>query len=97
MEDKIRNLLAKYGVDEEKINNFMDELQDTKEDEEHDLDIDKNENQADTEVEDDEEYLLNADNRDKLKLTKEGTDLIINAPKMAKEELAEAIKKLLNN
>lgn len=96
MEDKIRNLLAKYGVDEEKINDFMDELQDTKEDEEHDLDIDKEEEQNEF-IEDDEEYLLNADNRDKLKLTKEGMDLIINAPKMAKEELAEAIKKLLNN
>lgn len=96
-ETKIRKLLKKYGAEDTEIENFMQDLADFKEDEEHDLDIDKNENQADTEVEDDEEYLLNADNRDKLKLTKEGTDLIINAPKMAKEELAEAIKKLLNN
>lgn len=96
-ETKIRKLLKKYGAEDNEIENFMQDLADFKEDEEHDLDIDKNENQADTEVEDDEEYLLNADNRDKLKLTKEGTDLIINAPKMAKEELAEAIKKLLNN
>lgn len=107
-ETKIRKLLKKYGVEEAEIENFMQDLADFKEDEEHDLDIDKEEDQNDKDnklagadnnefVEDDEEYLLNADNRDKLKLTKEGTDLIINAPKMAKEELAEAIKKLLNN
>jgi hypothetical protein len=83
-EQKIRELLKKYGVDEDKIDNFMEELLDIKED----LDIDKEE-------ESNEEFLLNADNRAKLKLTKEGQDLIINAPKMAKEELAEAIKKLL--
>jgi len=95
-EQKIRKLLKQYGAEDNEIENFMQDLLDTKEDLEHDLDIDKEENQADTEVEDDEEFLLNNDNREKLKLTKEGVDLIINAPKMAKEELAEAIKKVLS-
>ena len=41
------------------------------------------------------DYLFNAKNMEILKATDEGKRLIINAPKMAKDELERAIKKLL--
>lgn len=51
------------------------------------------------EIQEDEDehkdYLFNAKNMEILKATDEGKRLIINAPKMAKDELEKAIKKLL--
>ena len=117
-EKKIREILLKYGVSEEEVNNFITELKETKEDVK-DLDVAKedeakgqeeyqemkNTNNDDSmdekleEIKDDEEehedYLLNEKTLQILKQTKEGQDLIINAPKMAKEELKQAIVKFL--
>ena len=117
-EQKIRELLKKYGADENEIENFMQDLADTKEDVK-DLDVAKedetkgqkeyqemkdtnNDDSMDEkleEIKDDEEehedYLLNEKTLQILKQTKEGQDLIINAPKMAKEELKQAIVKFL--
>ena len=42
-----------------------------------------------------DEYLFNAENVKLLKATKEGRDLIIKAPQMAKEELEKAIRDYL--
>ena len=117
-ENKIRQLLKKYGADDNEIENFMQDLADTKEDiedleEKHDEEIEdkgkyqefKEENNNDEldegieEIQEDEEehkdYLFNAKNMEILKATDEGKRLIINAPKMAKDELERAIKKLL--
>lgn len=78
-EQKIRELLKRYGAEDEEIENFMQDLGEKKEDLE----------------EDEEEYLLNEDTISKLKETQKGQDLIINAPKMAKEDLKKAIKEYL--
>lgn len=79
--DKIRNLLKRYGAVDEEIENFMTDLYETKD-----------------EMKDDEEDFnyLDGDTMTKLKATKEGQDLIINAPKMAKDELKKAIKDYLS-
>lgn len=97
--DKIRELLKKYGAEDKEIENFMQELAESKEnveDLEHDIKKDNEEEPYDKTDEDDEEYLFNAKNLEILKATEEGKKLIIDAPKMAKEELAEAVKKLLS-
>ena len=79
--EKIRNLLKRYGAVDEEIENFMTDLYETKD-----------------EMKDDEEDFnyLDGDTMAKLKATKEGQDLIINAPKMAKDELKKAIKDYLS-
>ena len=79
--EKIRNLLKRYGAVDEEIENFMTDLYETKD-----------------EMKDDEEDFnyLDGDTMSKLKATKEGQDLIINAPKMAKDELKKAIKDYLS-
>lgn len=79
--EKIRNLLKRYGAVDEEIENFMTDLYETKD-----------------EMKDDEEDFnyLDGDTMAKLKATKEGQDLIINAPKMAKDELKKAIKEYLS-
>lgn len=79
--EKIRNLLKRYGARDEEIENFMTDLYETKD-----------------EMKDDEEDFnyLDGDTMTKLKATKEGQDLIINAPKMAKDELKKAIKDYLS-
>ena len=79
--EKIRNLLKRYGAKDEEIENFMTDLYETKD-----------------EMKDDEEDFnyLDGDTMAKLKATKEGQDLIINAPKMAKDELKKAIKDYLS-
>jgi hypothetical protein len=115
---KIRELLKEYHAEDSEIENFMQDLVDTKEDiedleekhEEEDKDINEyqevkeenNNNELDEtidKIQDDEEehkdYLFNAKNMEILKATDEGKRLIINAPKMAKDELEKAIKKLL--
>ena len=79
--------------DEDKGVNEYQEMADTNKTDENDKVFEK---MAEDEEEHDD-YLFNAKNLAILKATDEGKDLIINAPKMAKEELAEAIKKLLNN
>lgn len=79
--------------DEDKGVNEYQEMADTNKTDENDKIFEK---MAEDEDEHDD-YLFNAKNLAILKATDEGKDLIINAPKMAKEELAEAIKKLLNN
>lgn len=97
-ETKIRELLKKYGVENEKIENFINNLAEYKEDVEdleHDVKKDNEEEPYDLTDEDDEDFLFNKKNLAILKATEEGRKLIINAPKMAKEELAEAVKKLL--
>ena len=79
--EKIRNLLKRYGAVDEEIENFMTDLYETKD-----------------EMKDDEEDFnyLDGDTMAKLKATKEGQDLIINAPKMAKDELKKAITDYLS-
>lgn len=76
-EEKIRKLLAKYGAEESEIENFMNDLNDTKEELEEDVA--------------DEDYVLNQDTINKLKETQDGINLLIKAPEMAKEELKKAI------
>ena len=79
--EQIRNLLKLYGAEDKEIENFMKDLYETKD-----------------EMKDDEEDFnyLDGDTMAKLKATKEGQDLIINAPKMAKDELKKAIKDYLS-
>lgn len=79
--EKIRNLLKRYGAVDEEIENFMTDLYEAKD-----------------EMKDEEEDFnyLDGDTMSKLKATKEGQDLIINAPKMAKDELKKAIKEYLS-
>jgi len=99
MEQKIRKLLKQYGAEDNEIENFMCDLLDTKEDiDDLDEDVkkDNTEEPYDNTDLDDEDFLLNKKNLATLKATEEGKRLIINAPKMAKEELAEAVKKLLS-
>lgn len=79
-ENKIRSLLKRYGAVDEEIENFMQDLADYKEDAE----------------EDDDFNYLDGDTMTKLKATEEGKDLILNAPKMAKEELKKAIMDYLS-
>lgn len=76
-EEKIRKLLAQYGAEESEIENFMNDLNDTKEELEEDVA--------------DEDYVLNQDTINKLKETQDGINLLIKAPEMAKEELKKAI------
>lgn len=80
---KIRKLLKMYGAEDGEIENFMQDLKDFKDDVEED-------------EEDDFNYLDN-DTMEKLKATEKGKDLIMNAPKMAKDELQKAIKEYLTN
>ena len=80
--NKIRNLLKRYGADDKEIENFMTDLYEAK---------DENED-----AEEDDFNYLDSDTMSKLKLTEEGKDLIMNAPKMAKDELKKAIKEYLS-
>lgn len=79
--EQIRNLLKLYGAEDKEIENFMNDLYETKD-----------------EMKDEEEDFnyLDGDTIAKLKATKEGQDLIINAPKMAKDELKKAIMEYLS-
>lgn len=79
--EQIRNLLKLYGAEDKEIENFMKDLYETKD-----------------EMKDEEEDFnyLDGDTMSKLKATKEGQDLIINAPKMAKDELKKAIMEYLS-
>lgn len=79
---KIRKLLKMYGAEDGEIENFMQDLKDFKDDVEDE--------------EDDFNYLDN-DTMEKLKATEQGKDLIMNAPKMAKDELKKAIQEYLTN
>ena len=79
--NKIRNLLKRYGADDKEIENFMTDLYEAK---------DENED-----AEEDDFNYLDSDTMSKLKLTEEGKDLIMNAPKMAKDELKKTIKEYL--
>ena len=80
-ENKIRVLLKKYGAEDKEIENFMEDLANYKEDA--------------TDEEDDFNY-LDDETMTKLKATEEGKDLIMNAPKMAKDELKKAIMEYLS-
>ena len=79
-ENKIRVLLKRYGAEDSEIENFMEDLANYKEDA--------------TDEEDDFNY-LDDETMTKLKATEEGKDLIMNAPKMAKDELKKAIMEYL--
>jgi len=79
--EKIRNLLKRYGARDEEIENFMTDLYEAKDE---------------TKDEEEDFNYLDGDTMTKLKATKEGQDLIINAPKMAKDELKKAIKDYLS-
>jgi len=81
----IRSLLKQYHAQDEEIENFMQDLQELKENAE-----------SEENEEDDFNYLDN-DTMEKLRATEQGKDLIMNAPKMAKEELQKAIKEYLTN
>lgn len=80
-ENKIRKLLKQYGAEDNEIENFMRDLAEVKDD-----------------VEDEEEDFnyLDEETMTKLKATEEGKDLIMNAPKMAKDELKKAIMDYLS-
>ena len=80
-EKKIRTLLKRYGAEDVEIDNFMEDLANYKEDA--------------TDEDDDFNYLDN-ETMTKLKATEEGKDLIMNAPKMAKDELKKAIMDYLS-
>lgn len=81
MEDKkIRTLLKRYGADDREIDNFMEDLVNYKQESEEDEDFN----------------YLDGDTMSKLKATEEGKDLIMNAPKMAKDELKKAIQDYLS-
>ena len=81
-ENKIRKLLKQYGAEDSEIENFMRDLADYKDGAEED-------------EEDDFNY-LDEETMTKLKATEEGKDLIMNAPKMAKDELKKAIMDYLS-
>ena len=79
-EKKIRKLLKRYGADDREIDNFMEDLVNYKQESEEDEDFN----------------YLDGDTMSKLKATEEGKDLIMNAPKMAKDELKKAIQDYLS-
>ena len=81
-ENKIRKLLKQYGAEDSEIENFMRDLAEVKDD-------------AEDDEEDDFNY-LDEETMTKLKATEEGKDLIMNAPKMAKDELKKAIMDYLS-
>lgn len=81
-ENKIRKLLKQYGAEDNEIENFMRDLAEVKDD-------------VEDEEEDDFNY-LDEETMTKLKATEEGKDLIMNAPKMAKDELKKAIMDYLS-
>lgn len=87
-ETKIRKLLQEYGASPEEIENFMTDLYETKDDIKDDME--------DNIEEDDDFNYLDGDTMAKLKATEEGQNLIINAPKMAKDELKKAITEYLS-
>ena len=80
-ENKIRKLLKQYGAEDNEIENFMKDLAEVKDD---------------AEDEEDDFNYLDEDTMTKLKATEEGKDLIMNAPKMAKDELKKAIMDYLS-
>lgn len=82
--EKIKSLLKKYGASDNEINNFINDLQDLKED------IDTSE-----ETEEKEFNYLDKETMEKLKSTDKGKDLILKAPTMDKKELRKAIKDYL--
>lgn len=86
-QEKIRVLLKRYGADGKEIENFMRDLLEFKEADEED------------EIKEDEGKdfnYLDEETMAKLRATEEGKDLIMNAPKMAKDELEKAIKEYLS-
>ena len=100
--EKIKALLGEYAFDEAKVDEFIAKLEDLKDDveevNEHIEEEAKGVEEYEEMSEDEEEhleYLLNARNLEILKASKEGRDLILNAPNMQKEELENAIKNFL--
>lgn len=81
-EAKIRRLLKEYGAEDKEIENFMEDLKDTKE-------------EIEEKEEDEEEFVLSPKNLEVLKATEEGKDLIMKAPEMTKEELKKAVYEFL--
>lgn len=89
---KIRVLLKRYGADGKEIENFMRDLLEFKEASEEDK-VKSDEK----EIEDEEDFnYLDEETIAKLKATEDGKDLIMNAPKMAKDELKKAIMEYLS-
>lgn len=85
--EKIRKLLKEYGASEEEINNFITDLENTKEK------IDNIEKSEDT---DNEEFnYLDKETMDKLKSSEKGKDLILKAPTMERKALRKAIQDFL--
>ena len=80
-ENKIRKLLKQYGAEDSEIENFMRDLAEVKDD---------------AEDEEDDFNYLDEETMTKLKAPEEGKDLIMNAPKMAKDELKKAIMDYLS-
>lgn len=81
-EAKIRRLLKEYGAEDKEIENFMEDLKNTKE-------------EIEEKEEDEEEFVLSPKNLEVLKATEEGKDLIMKAPEMTKEELKKAVYEFL--
>ena len=96
------NDLKEMKDDVEQMDEFeKDEKKGSKEYEDfaNENNIDENDEELEEMAEDEEEhqdFLFNAKNIALLKATEEGKDLIMNAPKMAKEELEEAIREYLS-
>lgn len=83
-EQKIRSLLKRYGASDIEIENFMTDLYEAKDEIKDNME------------EDDDFNYLDEETMTKLKATKEGQDLIIKAPKMAKDELKKAVMEYLS-
>ena len=100
--ENFMNDLKDYKEDIEDLNDAIEDEKKGAEDYQEMQEVNKDDSNDELfeENEDDEEnhddYLFNAKNLEILKATEEGKKLIIDAPKMAKEELAEAVKKLLS-
>lgn len=77
--NKIKKLLKTYGASDNEITNFVNDLQETKEEVEDEEDVN----------------YLSKETMDKLKATDKGKDIIMNAPTMKREELRKAIKEYL--
>lgn len=78
--NKIKKLLKTYGASDNEITNFVNDLQEKKEEVEEEEDIN----------------YLSKETMDKLKATDKGKDIIMNAPTMKREELKKLVKEYLS-
>lgn len=77
--NKIKKLLKDYGASDKEIANFINDLQEDKEEIEEDEDFN----------------YLDSETMNKLRADDKGKDIIMNAPSMKKEELKKLVKEYL--